>query len=311
MSGFKKPSSEELKKKLTPQQYFCTQEAGTERPFENEYWDNKADGIYVDVVSGEPLFSSINKYDSGTGWPSFDRPLVSQNILERRDTSHGMERVEVVSAGAGSHLGHVFPDGPVETTGLRFCINSAALRFIPAERMLEEGYGEFLFPFAKKVGLGLATLAGGCFWGVEDLLRQLLGVLETQVGYTGGDLKNATYEQVKKGNTNHAEAVQILFDPNKITYEEILKHFFRLHDPTTLNQQGNDRGTQYRSAIFYSDEQQKAIAEKVIGEVTASGFWEKPIVTQIVPLGEFWRAEEYHQKYLMKNPGGYTCHYYR
>jgi peptide methionine sulfoxide reductase msrA/msrB len=309
--SYRKPSVEELKKRLTPEQYLCTQEEGTERPFENPFWNNKDDGIYVDVVSGEPLFSSLNKYDSGTGWPSFDRPLVKENIKTRADQKLFVPRTELRSAHGDSHLGHVFDDGPRETTGQRYCINSASLRFIPVEKMKEEGYGAFLFPFAAKRGWQMATLAGGCFWGMEDLILKIPGVIETQVGYTGGDLAEASYVQVKKGNTGHAEAVQILFDPQATSYEKILLEFFRMHDPTTLNQQGNDRGSQYRSVIFYHDEEQKAVAEKVKARVEKSGQWQKPVVTEIVPAKDFWRAEEDHQKYLEKVPQGYSCHYVR
>lgn len=157
----------------------------------------------------------------------------------------------------------------------------------------------------------IATLAGGCFWGVEELLRQTPGVLDTMVGYTGGKTQGPKYEQVKTGQTGHAEAIQIEFDPTKITFEELLGLFFRLHDPTTKHRQGNDVGTQYRSAIFFHSEDQRAVAEKVKEKVGASGKWKSPIATEIVPATEFWPAEEYHQKYLVKNPGGYTCHYFR
>lgn len=157
----------------------------------------------------------------------------------------------------------------------------------------------------------VATLAGGCFWGVEEILRQIPGVKETVVGYTGGSLRGPRYENVKVGNTGHAEAVQIAFDPTVITYAQILGYFFRLHDPTTANRQGNDIGTQYRSAIFYHTPEQQKIAEKVKQEVDASHKWKRPIVTEVVAAAEFWPAEEYHQKYLVKNPGGYTCHYLR
>jgi methionine-S-sulfoxide reductase len=157
----------------------------------------------------------------------------------------------------------------------------------------------------------LATLAGGCFWGMEDLLRKLPGVLNTDVGYTGGDTPNAKYEQVKTGRTGHAEALQIEFDPTKTSFEKILLYFFKIHDPTTEDQQGNDIGSQYRSAIFYHNDEQKQIAEKVIDRVNKSGVWKKPVATEVVPAGPFYRAEEYHQDYLEKNPNGYTCHFMR
>ncbi len=157
----------------------------------------------------------------------------------------------------------------------------------------------------------LATLAGGCFWGVEEIFRKIPGVIETQVGYTGGTTPNPTYKQVCGGGTGHAEAIQITFDPAKVSYVQILSYFFRLHDPTTLNRQHNDVGTQYRSAIFYHDDQQKQAAEKVKAEFDKSGRFDKPIVTQIVKATEFYPAEDYHQKYLVKNPGGYNCHVLR
>jgi peptide-methionine (S)-S-oxide reductase len=156
-----------------------------------------------------------------------------------------------------------------------------------------------------------ATLAGGCFWGVEELIRTLDGVVDTTAGYTGGGLDNPTYDHVKTGRTGHAEAVEIEFDPKRISYEEILRNFFRLHDPTTLNQQGNDRGTQYRSAIFYHDDEQRETAERVKREVDRSGKWPRPVVTEIVPYDQFWPAESEHQDYLQKYPHGYNCHYWR
>ena len=157
----------------------------------------------------------------------------------------------------------------------------------------------------------VAVLAGGCFWGMEEIIRKIPGVIETKVGYTGGNLPNPTYKLVCSGLTGHAEAVQIAFDPSKISYEEVLGYFFRMHDPTTLNRQHNDIGTQYRSAIFYQFDEQKQTAERVKERVNKSGKFKKPVVTEITKATEFFSAEDYHQKYLVKNPGGYNCHILR
>ncbi len=160
-------------------------------------------------------------------------------------------------------------------------------------------------------GQAVATLAGGCFWGMEDLIRKLPGILDTEVGYTGGSLPQATYRDVKKGTTGHAEAIRIVFDPKAISYEAILDFFFRMHDPTTLNRQGNDRGDSYRSAIFAHSKEQRESAEKMIKLVDESGVWRAPVVTEILPAKEFWQAEPEHQDYLEVYPTGYTCHLIR
>jgi peptide methionine sulfoxide reductase msrA/msrB len=316
---YTRPADEELRRRLTPEQYAVTRQDRTERPFENEYWDHREPGIYVDVVSGEPLFSSEDKLESGCGWPSFCRPLVPENVRERPDLSHGMRRIEVRSAHADSHLGHVFGDGPGPTR-LRYCINSAALRFVPLDRLEAEGYGEL----APRLGLGpgaggsaagreggpveVATLAAGCFWGVEHILRRIPGVLGTRVGYAGGRTSDPSYGEVCQGDTGHAEAVEVRFDPRRLSYADLLGYFFRLHDPTTRDRQHNDVGTQYRSAIFYHDEAQRRAAEEVRRQMDASDRWSDPIVTEIAPAGRFWEAEEYHQGYLIRNPTGYSCH---
>jgi len=306
MKDFKKPDPVQLKSKLSSEQFNVTQQCGTEPPFHNAYWDNHKPGIYVDVVSGQPLFSSMDKFDSGTGWPSFTHPLQSADVVEKKDATFGMDRTEVRSSLADSHLGHVFNDGP-EANGLRYCINSAALKFIPVELMDQAGYGQLLDPFVK-AGLikapahETAILAGGCFWGMEEIIRKIPGVVKTTVGYTGGATPNPTYEDVCTGTTGHAESIQVVFDSTRLSYESLLDYFFRMHDPTTLNQQHNDRGTQYRSAIFYTSNEQKQTAERVKTRWDKSGKFNRPITTEITAASKFYDAEDYHQDYAEKNP---------
>jgi peptide methionine sulfoxide reductase msrA/msrB len=320
----KKPAPEKIKEMLTPLQYKVTQEDGTEAPFNNEYWDNKKDGIYVDVVTGEPLFSSLDKYDSGTGWPSFTKPINQDSIKTKTDSKFFTTRTEVRSNIGDSHLGHVFNDGPKDKGGNRFCMNSSSLKFIPVNELESSGYGEFLSLFSDKsinpkedVSANKSTqpqeivLAGGCFWGMEELLRKEKGVLEIEVGYAGGDPNSVTYNLVKTGTTGNAESVRIKYDPTQLNLENLLEYFFKIHDPTTLNRQGNDVGSQYRSAIFTTTEEQVEIAKKVKNKVQSSGVWKKDLTTEISPLNGFTKAEDYHQDYLQKNPGGYTCHFVR
>jgi len=313
MTNFKKPADVELKKELSSEQYAVTQKCGTEPPFRNAYWDNHKAGIYVDIVSGEPLFSSLDKFDSGTGWPSFTQPVTGAEIMEKTDSSLGVTRTEVRSKIADSHLGHVFDDGPADKGGMRYCINSASLKFIPVEEMDQAGYGQNLEPFIK-AGLikapahETAILAGGCFWGMEEIIRKIPGVTKTTVGYSGGTTADPTYEEVCTGATGHAESIQVEFDSSRLSYEQLLDYFFRMHDPTTLNRQHNDVGTQYRSAIFYTSEAQKKTAETVKTSWDKSGKFSRPITTEITAAGKFYSAEAYHQKYLVKHPGGYNCH---
>ncbi len=309
-----KLGKEELKKKLSEIQYEVTQEDGTEPAFRNPYWDLKDEGIYVDIVSGEPLFSSLDKYDSGTGWPSFTQPLVKENIVTKVDKSFFGNRTEVRSRFADSHLGHVFEDGP-KPTGLRYCMNSASMVFVPRAKLKKNGYGQFEALFEKndekkpKSNLEHAIFAGGCFWCMEPPFEKLPGVKEVLSGYTGGKTVNPTYDEASSGTTGHTEAVQVTFDPKVISYEKLLDVFWQNIDPTSPDGQFVDRGLQYRPGIFYLNDAQRVAAEKSRTALQNSGRFKEKIATEITKAGPFYKAEEYHQDYYKKNPIRYK--YYR
>jgi len=287
----------ELASALDPEAFRVTQQSGTERAFCGNLVDNKKDGTYCCVVCGLPLFASNSKFHSGTGWPSFFAPVDRAHVAEREDDSHGMERVEINCARCGAHLGHVFEDGP-KPTGLRYCLNSAALKFVEK--------GSEMPSESKPIKTETAYFAGGCFWGIEHIFQQAPGVISAESGYMQGQTDKPTYREVCDGDTGHAEAVRVVFDPTVITYRQLLQGFFKMHDPTQVNRQGPDAGTQYRSGVFCATPQQLEEARAYVAELTAKSAFRKPIATQVEAAKTFFPAEEYHQDYVDKT--GRSCH---
>ena len=301
---------EELASRLDREAYQITQRAGTEPAFCGGLLDNKKDGVYACAVCDLPLFSSEHKFNSGTGWPSFYAEFDPQHVSRKTDFAHGMTRTEINCARCGSHLGHVFDDGP-KPTGERHCLNSASLKFYDkgaepkpnnTPSSLGRGQGE-----GNQQQLETSYFAGGCFWGLEHYFQLGPGVLEAVSGYMQGTVDNPTYKQVCGEGTGHAETVKVVFDRSKITYRRLLEAFFEMHDPTQLNRQGPDYGSQYRSGIWYANDEQKKQAEEFIHELTANEkFGGRKIVTQVEPAKTFYPAEDYHQDYIEKT--GRACH---
>lgn len=271
-------------KELTPEEKRVIIDKGTERPFTGKYYDNKAQGLYVCKQCGAPLYRSEDKFDSGCGWPSFDDEIAG--AVKHIPDADGV-RTEIVCARCGAHLGHVFEGEQFTPKDTRHCVNSISMDFIPST---EE-----------------AIFAGGCFWGVEHLMEQQKGVLSIESGYTGGKVKNPTYEQVCTEKTGHAEAVRIIYDPKKISYETLARLFFEIHDPTQSDRQGPDIGPQYRSEIFYLSPEQRKTAEELIDRLKAKGY---DVKTKVTPATEFYPAETYHQDYYDKTGKTPYCHRY-
>ncbi len=259
---------------------------GTEQPFAGKYWNTFDNGVYLCRQCGTPLYASKSKFRSDCGWPSFDEEI--PGAVVRKVDADGL-RTEISCAHCGGHLGHVFLGEGLTPKDTRHCVNSASIVFVPA----------------AKPELERAIFAGGCFWGVEAQFRHVKGVTKATSGFTGGTTEHPTYEQVCTGTTGHAESVEVLFAPKEVSYETLARMFFEIHDPTELDFQGPDFGTQYRSAVFYTSDEQKKIAEKLIGILKAKGY---NVVTQVKPAATFWPAEAYHQDYFTKHPERDNCH---
>ncbi|MBS0656286.1 MAG: bifunctional methionine sulfoxide reductase B/A protein [Verrucomicrobia bacterium] len=272
---------------LTPQEDQIINKKATEPPGSGEYEETQEPGVYVCKKCDSPLFLSSGKFSSHCGWPSFDEAI--PGAVEQKPDADG-RRVEILCKHCGAHLGHVFVGEHLTDKNTRYCVNSLSMLFLPL--YTKEGYERAIF-------------AGGCFWGVEYLMKSIPGVISVTSGYTGGHVVNPTYEEVSRGDTGHFEAVEVIFDPKKTTYEAIAKRFFEIHDPTQSNGQGPDIGSQYRSAIFYLSPEQKETAIKLIDILKKRGY---NVVTQVLPAQPFYRAEEYHQHYYDKSGSTPYCH---
>lgn len=274
-------------KPLTPEERRVIIDKGTEMPYTGLYYNNTEPGVYRCRQCGVPLYRAEDKFDAGCGWPSFDDAL--PGAVKRLPDADG-RRTEIVCSNCGGHLGHVFMGEGFTPKNTRHCVNSVSLAFE-----------------AKKEQTETAIFAGGCFWGVEYMLAKIPGVLRVESGYIGGKIENPTYEQVCSRRTGHAEAVRVVFDPAKVSYEKLARMFFEIHDPTQANGQGPDIGDQYRSEIFYTTPAQKQVAEELIAQLRKKGY---DVVTKVTPATKFWPAEGYHQDYYERKGTKPYCHAY-
>ncbi len=280
---------------LTPEEEYVIVNKGTESPYSGKYETLKEKGTYVCRRCGAPLYRSEDKFDAGCGWPSFDDEIAG--AVKKQTDADGM-RTEILCARCDAHLGHLFKGEGMTSKNTRHCVNSVSMDFIPAKSESAA---------TTRPSTDTAIFAGGCFWGVEYYMMKSGGVISTTVGYTGGHTENPTYQQVCSGNTGHYEAIEVVFDPSKTNFEKVAKLFFEIHDPTQWNHQGPDRGEQYRSAVFYRNEEQKKITDKLISQLKANGY---AVVTEVKPAGKFWKAEDYHQDYYNHKGSEPYCHGY-
>ena len=276
--------------KLTPDEEWVILKKGTERPYTGEYYKHNEKGVYTCKRCNAPLYRSTDKFDSHCGWPSFDDEI--PGAVERVPDADG-SRTEIICSNCKGHLGHVFEGEGFTDKNTRHCVNSISMNFIPGD---------------TEVKRDTAVFASGCFWGTEYYFQQAKGVISTDVGYIGGSKNNPKYKEVSTGKTGHAEAVRVVFDPTKTTYEELVKLFFETHDPGQEDGQGPDIGNQYRSGIFYFNEEQKQIAEKLIKALKDKGY---KVVTELTKADKFWSAENYHQDYYKNSGGTPYCHIYK
>jgi peptide methionine sulfoxide reductase msrA/msrB len=289
-------SDAEWKKVLSPNLYAVAREADTERAFTGTMWNAETKGTYYCATCGNKLFKSNQKITSSCGWPSFFEQENKESITFKDDNSYGMKRIEANCGRCNSHLGHLFDDGP-EPTGKRYCMNAISLDFVP------DG-----FVSAKpNENIETIVLGGGCYWCVEAVYEKLNGVQKVVSGFSGGTVENPSYEEVCTGNTGAAEVVEITYDKSITNLDEIFQVFFTVHDPTTLNKQGADVGTQYRSVIFYKNDEQKRAAQSIIDELNDSKVYDSKIVTTLEPITKFYKAKEYHQNYYQNNKNQPYC----
>lgn len=271
---------------------------GTERPFTGEYEHFTKKGTYLCKRCNAPLYRSDDKFDAGCGWPSFDAEI--PGAVKHVPDADGM-RTEIECARCGAHLGHVFLHEHFTAKDTRHCVNSISLKFEPA-------VDDPAPAVAAQATSETAIFASGCFWGSEYVVEHVPGVISTRVGYTGGHTEHPTYKQVCTGTTGHVEAVEVVFDPRRTTYEALARTYFENHDPTQVGGQGPDIGDQYRPVIFYTTEAQKETAQRLIDELGKKGI---KAATKLQPAGKFWPAETYHQKYYDHTGGKPYCHFPR